>query len=88
VQSSALKEAFEDLEWPGSSIQIALNPEPPVVTFRGEGHGDLQVSMANGKSQRYMHTLCWAFAYDFGPSIQNHCFLDSDWLTKLSLGVA
>ncbi|GAQ86775.1 Repair protein Rad1 [Klebsormidium nitens] len=43
VKSSALKDAFEDLEWPGSSIQIALNPEPPVVTFRGEGHGDLQI---------------------------------------------
>ena len=42
-QSTALKEAIEDLEWPGSSIQLSLNPDPPVVTFRGEGHGDLQV---------------------------------------------
>lgn len=42
-QSSALKEAIDDLEWPGSSIQIILQPTPPSVTFRGEGHGDLQV---------------------------------------------
>lgn len=38
-----MKEAIDDLEWPGSSIQIGLQPDPPCVTFRGEGHGDLQV---------------------------------------------
>ncbi|GAB2209309.1 hypothetical protein Droror1_Dr00026519 [Drosera rotundifolia] len=43
VKSAALKEAVEDLEWPGSSIQITLQPVPPSVTFRGEGHGDLQI---------------------------------------------
>jgi len=42
-QSAALKEAIDDLEWPGSSIKITLQPVPPSVTFRGEGHGDLQV---------------------------------------------
>lgn len=42
-QSSALKEAIDDLEWPGSSVQISLQKSPPCVTFRGEGHGDLQV---------------------------------------------
>ncbi|KAK3041556.1 hypothetical protein RJ639_000690 [Escallonia herrerae] len=42
-KSSALKEAIDDLEWPGSSIQIILQPVPPSVTFRGEGHGDLQI---------------------------------------------
>lgn len=42
-QSAALKEAIDDLEWPGSSIQISLQKEPPCVIFRGEGHGDLQV---------------------------------------------
>ncbi|KAL2993877.1 hypothetical protein AAZX31_10G136700 [Glycine max] len=31
VKSAALKEAIEDLEWPGSSIQIILEPEPPSV---------------------------------------------------------
>lgn len=45
-QSAALKEAIDDLEWPGSSIQITLQPDPPCVTFRGEGHGDLQVFFA------------------------------------------
>ncbi|XAR70653.1 Exodeoxyribonuclease III [Bertholletia excelsa] len=43
VKSAALKEAIDDLEWPGSSIQISLQPVPPSVTFRGEGHGDLQI---------------------------------------------
>lgn len=38
-----LKEAIDDLEWPGSSVQIVLNPDPPTAIFRGEGHGDLQV---------------------------------------------
>ncbi|XP_050232516.1 uncharacterized protein LOC126681145 [Mercurialis annua] len=43
VKSAALKETIDDLEWPGSSIQITLKPVPPSVTFRGEGHGDLQI---------------------------------------------
>ncbi|KAF5191275.1 Cell cycle checkpoint protein rad1 [Thalictrum thalictroides] len=43
VKSAALKEAIDDLEWPGSSIQIVLQPDPPSVQFRGEGHGDLQI---------------------------------------------
>ncbi|KGN53911.1 uncharacterized protein LOC101219270 [Cucumis sativus] len=43
VKSAALKEAIDDLEWPGSSVLIALQPSPPSVTFKAEGHGDLQV---------------------------------------------
>ncbi|KAL2901334.1 Cell cycle checkpoint protein RAD1 [Bienertia sinuspersici] len=43
VKSSALKEAIDDLEWPGSSIKITVQPNPPSVTLRGEGHGDLQI---------------------------------------------
>nr|GEV44194.1 damaged DNA binding,exodeoxyribonuclease III [Tanacetum cinerariifolium] len=43
VKSAALKEAIDDLEWPGSSIQITLHVTPPSVTFKGEGHGDLQI---------------------------------------------
>lgn len=46
-KSAALKEAIDDLEWPGSSIQITLQPVPPTVTFRGDGHGDLQVHYAS-----------------------------------------
>ncbi|KAF9689637.1 hypothetical protein SADUNF_Sadunf01G0113000 [Salix dunnii] len=45
VKSAVLKEAIDDLEWPGSSIQITLKPVPPSVTFRGEGHGDLQIDL-------------------------------------------
>ncbi|XP_072968302.1 uncharacterized protein [Typha angustifolia] len=43
VKSVVLKEAIDDLEWPGSSIQILLQSDPPSVTFKGEGHGDLQI---------------------------------------------
>ncbi|KDP23990.1 hypothetical protein JCGZ_25378 [Jatropha curcas] len=43
VKSAALKEAIDDLEWPGASIQIILKPVPPSVTFKAEGHGDLQI---------------------------------------------
>ncbi|CAE6190545.1 unnamed protein product [Arabidopsis arenosa] len=43
VKSAALKEAIDDLEWPGSSVQISLQKEPTCVIFRGEGHGDLQI---------------------------------------------
>ncbi|KAF3489436.1 hypothetical protein F2Q69_00056902 [Brassica cretica] len=43
VKSAALKEAIDDLEWPGSSVQISLQKSPPCVTLRGEGHGDLQI---------------------------------------------
>ncbi|KAJ8550971.1 hypothetical protein K7X08_000341 [Anisodus acutangulus] len=42
-ESAALKEAIDDLKWPGSSIHLILQPTPPSVTFRGEGHGDLQI---------------------------------------------
>ncbi|TKW19460.1 hypothetical protein SEVIR_4G021100v4 [Setaria viridis] len=43
VKSAVLKETIDDLEWPGSSIQIRMQPDPPTVVFKGEGHGDLQV---------------------------------------------
>ena len=42
-QSAVLKETIDDLEWPGSSIQIRIQPDPPTVILKGEGHGDLQV---------------------------------------------
>ncbi|KQK19725.1 uncharacterized protein LOC100829058 [Brachypodium distachyon] len=43
VKSAILKESIDDLEWPGSSIQIKLQPDPPSVIFKGEGHGDLEI---------------------------------------------
>ncbi|XP_077243139.1 PCNA domain-containing protein [Tasmannia lanceolata] len=45
VKSAVLKEVIDDLEWPCSSIQISIQPDPPSVTFRGEGHGDLQIDL-------------------------------------------
>ncbi|GAB4857856.1 hypothetical protein Ancab_015762 [Ancistrocladus abbreviatus] len=43
VKSAVLREAIDDLEWPGSSVEMTLKPDPPSVTFRCEGHGDLQI---------------------------------------------
>ncbi|KMZ70818.1 hypothetical protein ZOSMA_193G00490 [Zostera marina] len=43
LKSALLKEAIDDLEWPGSSVEIILKPDPPSVTFRSEGHGDLEI---------------------------------------------
>ncbi|XP_078440084.1 PCNA domain-containing protein [Wolffia australiana] len=43
IRTSALKEAIDDLEWPSSTVQILLQPEPPCVVLKGEGHGDLQI---------------------------------------------
>lgn len=43
VRSAALKEAIDDLEWPGGSIQLRINSQPPMVTFLGKGHGSLQI---------------------------------------------
>ena len=54
TQSAALKEAIEDLEWPGSSIQIILEPDPPSVTLRAEGHGDLQVCIVFNWNDKMM----------------------------------
>uniref|UniRef100_A0ACD5ZPC6 Uncharacterized protein n=1 Tax=Avena sativa TaxID=4498 RepID=A0ACD5ZPC6_AVESA len=46
VRSVILKESVDDLEWPGSSIQIQFQPDPPSVMFKGEGHGDLEIEFS------------------------------------------
>ncbi|KAG0512565.1 hypothetical protein BDA96_10G025200 [Sorghum bicolor] len=43
AKSAVLKETTDDLEWPGSSIQIRMQPDPPTVILKGDGHGDLQI---------------------------------------------
>lgn len=59
VKSAALKEAIDDLEWPGSSIQISICPNPPSVVFRGEGHGDLQIDfMYNAQADLFIAFQC------------------------------
>lgn len=45
VRSAVLKEVIDDLEWPCSAVQICIQPDPPSVTFRAEGHGDLQIDL-------------------------------------------
>eukprot|EP00850_Spirogloea_muscicola_P025531 SM003409S12857 [mRNA] locus=s3409:25:1006:- [translate_table: standard] len=42
LKSAALKEAIEDLEWPGASVEVIATPVPPTISFRCEGAGDLQ----------------------------------------------
>nr|DAD20075.1 TPA_asm: hypothetical protein HUJ06_021538 [Nelumbo nucifera] len=71
VKSAALKEAIDDLEWPGSSIQIVVQPDPPSVTFKGEGHGDLQIDFmyyANTDLLIAFHCdrrVCYRYKYKF-----------------------
>ncbi|KAJ3672502.1 hypothetical protein LUZ60_007223 [Juncus effusus] len=43
IKSAILKEAIDDLEWPGVSIQIIMQKDPPSVILKAEGHGDLQI---------------------------------------------
>ncbi|GBG68579.1 hypothetical protein CBR_g3124 [Chara braunii] len=59
IKSAALKEIIEDLEWPGSSIVLTVHPDPPRVTFRGEGHGDLQIELFyNAQSDLFISFQC------------------------------
>ncbi|KAM7254157.1 hypothetical protein ACFE04_031839 [Oxalis oulophora] len=69
--SAALKEAIDDLEWPGANIQIILQPDPPSVTFRGEGHGDLQIDFMYYANTDLLitfqcdHQVCYRYKYKF-----------------------
>ncbi|KAL5550584.1 hypothetical protein UlMin_000760 [Ulmus minor] len=69
--TSALKEAIDNLEWPGASIQITLQPTPPSVTFRGDGHRDLQIDFtyyANADLMIAFHCDCqvsYRYKYKF-----------------------
>ncbi|KAI5059632.1 hypothetical protein GOP47_0025951 [Adiantum capillus-veneris] len=71
VKSAALKEAIDDLEWPGSSIQLSLCPDPPSVIFRGEGHGDLQIDfLYNAQGDLFIafqcsHPTSYKYKYKF-----------------------
>ncbi|KAJ7546478.1 hypothetical protein O6H91_08G041300 [Diphasiastrum complanatum] len=59
VKSAALKEAIDDLEWPGSSISITISSDPPGVTFKGEGHGDLQIEfLDNSQTDLFIAFHC------------------------------
>ncbi|KAK3029882.1 hypothetical protein RJ639_038505 [Escallonia herrerae] len=72
VKSSALKEAIDDLEWPGSSIQIILQPVPPSITFRGEGHGDLQVTLTSFDPSCGEHQVEFSQSHWFGSCFDVH----------------
>ena len=41
-----LKEAVEDLEWPGGPMELVLIREPPRVLLASSGHGALEVGLA------------------------------------------
>ncbi len=38
-----LKEAIEDLEWPGSSVTIRLQRDPARISLKASGNGSLEV---------------------------------------------
>ncbi|KAK8953527.1 hypothetical protein KSP40_PGU000060 [Platanthera guangdongensis] len=63
IRSAVLKEAIDDLEWPSSAVQIRIQPDPPSVTFRAEGHGDL---LKCGQHEVGKQTL-WS------PKDRGHC---------------
>lgn len=71
IKSAVLKEAIDDLEWPGSSIKITMQPDPPSVTFKGEGHGDLQIDFAYYASANLLiafqcdHPTSYRYRYKF-----------------------
>ncbi|MCO5582907.1 hypothetical protein L7F22_036810 [Adiantum nelumboides] len=99
VKSAALKEAIDDLEWPGSSIQITLCPDPPSVMFRGEGHGDLQIDfLYNAQADLFIafqctHASSYKYKYKFlkatTANIPAHILKDNrgSKLTISSLGL-
>lgn len=42
---SLLKEAVEDLEWPGSAVAVKLTRDPPAISFSAHGTGSLEVQL-------------------------------------------
>lgn len=70
-QTSALKEALEDLEWPNAAVAISFVSNPPMVSFRAEGHGELQVLWSVSIHFLRLWSLkwvtCWAKHYHFVP---------------------
>ncbi|CAH9080787.1 unnamed protein product [Cuscuta europaea] len=71
VKSAALKEAIDDLEWPGSSILLTLQPTPPTVTFKAQGHGDLQIDFMQRNTSDLLvafhcdHLVSYRYKYKF-----------------------
>ncbi|KAK9145774.1 hypothetical protein Sjap_005677 [Stephania japonica] len=63
IKSSALKKAIDDLQWPGSSIQITLRQSPPRVSFTAEAGGDndgeIQLQVLQITLAEYMHIFAW-----------------------------
>lgn len=63
---SLLKEAIEDLEWPGSAVAVKLTRDPPAISLTAHGTGSLEVNM-HGQSCSIIttrwralsvHTIC------------------------------
>lgn len=40
-----MKEAVEDLEWPGSSVAVKLTQDPPALSLSAHGTGSLEVGV-------------------------------------------
>nr|ACJ84680.1 unknown [Medicago truncatula] len=95
VKSAALKEAIEDLEWPGSSIQITMEPDPPSVTLRAEGRGDLQIDFMYCANSELLiafqcdHRASFKYKYKFlraSTSNMPSSVIKENRVSKLSIG--
>ena len=47
-----MKEAVEDLEWPGGDVEIEIQREPQRVLISASGTGRMQASDAGGQAAR------------------------------------
>lgn len=45
-----LREAVEDLEWPGGAVEVVLQQDPPRLILAASGHGALEVRRPAGGS--------------------------------------
>eukprot|EP00877_Chromochloris_zofingiensis_P014762 jgi/Chrzof1/953/Cz01g34290.t1 len=46
AQGTILKEAIDDLEWPGGSVQITMQRDPAKLTLKSTGNGSLEIELA------------------------------------------
>lgn len=53
VAGTILKEAIDDLEWPGGSVQITMQRDPAKLTLKSTGNGSLEVHCQHGMCVNY-----------------------------------
>ena len=66
VPSSLLREAVEDLEWPGGSVRLMVTRDPPQVQFLSTGAGSLSVKLPESEVsglQCASDVVCHAYSF-------------------------